>query len=257
MIAATFSASGLLAVIGLGLLAGTLIGCIGIGGVVLVPALAYLGGVPFPVAIAAAMMGYMLTGLVGTIVYARNASIRWPMALYLMGGAMPAALLGAWTSNRAPTALLETAIALLTLSSGAHAVWSRGSSDAGDRSLSPLPLSLIGAGTGFASALTGTGGPLVLVPTLLWLRLPVLTAIGLAQAIQLPIATLATIGNFRYGAPDIRLGAALAIGLAAGALIGARIAHVVPRQVLRTIVAIVLIAVGFMMIAKVAHRILP
>ena len=151
MIAATFSASGLLAVIGLGLLAGTLIGCIGIGGVVLVPALAYLGGVPFPVAIAAAMMGYMLTGLVGTIVYARNASIRWPMALYLMGGAMPAALLGAWTSNRAPTALLETAIALLTLSSGAHAVWSRGSSDAGDRSLSPLPLSLIGAGTGFAS----------------------------------------------------------------------------------------------------------
>ena len=55
MIAATFSASGLLAVIGLGLLAGTLIGCIGIGGVVLVPALAYLGGVPFPVAIAAAL----------------------------------------------------------------------------------------------------------------------------------------------------------------------------------------------------------
>ncbi|NNF80391.1 MAG: sulfite exporter TauE/SafE family protein, partial [Rhizobiales bacterium] len=60
---------GVLLVAILGLISGLSIGCIGIGGVILVPGLFYLGGIPIQTAIAAAMLGYMLTGLVGTIVY--------------------------------------------------------------------------------------------------------------------------------------------------------------------------------------------
>ena len=71
---------GLILVTILGLISGLSIGCIGIGGVILVPGLFYLGGIPIQIAIAAAMMGYVLTGVVGTVVYARNKSINWPMA---------------------------------------------------------------------------------------------------------------------------------------------------------------------------------
>src|SRR5690606_5107694 len=67
------------ALTGVGLLAGLLIGCIGVGGVILVPVLVYAFGIPIQTAIAAAMMGYILTGLIGTLVYARERSIRWDL----------------------------------------------------------------------------------------------------------------------------------------------------------------------------------
>ena len=58
-------------------LAGVLIGCIGIGGVLLVPALTYLGGIDIHVAITSCMVSYMFAGLVGAVSYARKGSIRW------------------------------------------------------------------------------------------------------------------------------------------------------------------------------------
>ena len=239
----------------LGGLAGMSIGMIGVGGVIVVPGMHYLLGIPVPTAIAAAMMGYMLTGLVGTVIYAREGSIRWSMAGWLCAGAMPAALAGAWLSNTVPGAALELLIGALTLGSGLYALAGIGT----DRTTDGAPLSgplLVGIGalTGVLSAMTGTGGPLVLVPLMIWMQMPVLTAIGLSQAVQLPIATLATAGNFAFGAPDLVMGATLAIGLAAGSLAGARLAHKAPRGVLKKVVAAMLCLVGVVILLRVGAR---
>ena len=239
---------------GLGLLSGLSIGCIGIGGVILVPGLFYLAGIPIQTAIAAAMMGYLLTGLVGTIVYAGKKSIDWSMAGWLCAGAMPAAVAGAWLSNNVPGSALEFVIGTLTIVSGLQALRGR-ADDAGRASrLSPFSLVAIGGLTGVLSAITGTGGPLVLVPVMLWLNAPVLTAIGLSQAVQLPIATLATAGNFAFGSPDVTLGAILAVALAAGSYAGAQLAHKIPQDGLKKLVASVLIAVGVMIILRILFR---
>ncbi len=241
--------------VGLGLAAGLLIGAVGIGGVILVPALVYFGGVPIHAAIAGAMMSYILTGLVGTLFYARAKSIRWNMVGSLWVGAMPAALAGAFAANVASAVLLEVLIGLLTASSGLHALASRPEDRVShSRSISNPALGLIGAMTGFVSAASGTGGPLVLVPVLMWLELPVLTAVGLSQVIQLPIALLATAGNLSYGSLDLTLGGLLAIGLAIGAWAGATIAHAVPRALLRRMVSIVLVVVGVLIFARVVAR---
>jgi len=240
----------------LGAVAGVSIGTVGIGGVMLVPGLHYLGGIPIPQAIAAAMMGYVLTGIVGTAIYARAGSIRWSMAGWLCAGAMPAALAGAWLSNTVPGAALEMVIAALTLGSGLHALFGRAAEGGSDRALGPRALLAIGAVTGVLSAITGTGGPLVLVPTMIWLRVPVLTAIGLSQAVQLPIATLATLGNFTFGEPDLRLGIVLALALAVGSAVGARLAHAVPRDILKRIVAGVLCLVGTAILFRVLSGLL-
>jgi len=114
---------------------------------------------------------------------------------------------------------------------------------------------VIGAATGFGSALSGTGGPLILVPLLIWLRFPTLVAIGLAQAIQLPIASLATAANIQTGGLDIRLGLLLAFGISFGTLIGSSFAHALPRQVLRNIVAILLTIVGAFMLAQLVFTV--
>lgn len=244
--------------VGLGLVAGLLIGAVGIGGVVLVPALVYFGHVPVHGAIAGAMASYILTGLVGTVLYAKAKSIRWDMVGWLWAGAMPAALAGAFAANAASEVLLEILIGLLTASSGIHTLLSGSNTEphAETKAISNPALALIGAVTGFASALSGTGGPLVLVPILMWLDLPVLTAVGLSQVIQLPIALLATAGNAYHGSLDPTLGALLAAGLAVGAWGGARIAHAVPRATLRRMVSVVLVVVGAFIFVKVAARIM-
>lgn len=238
----------------LAFVAGAFIGAIGIGGVILVSGLIYVAGLNAPTAIAACMMGYLLTGLVGTWVYAREGSIRWPMVGWLSLGAIPTAFAGAWATNTVSPALLELGIGLLTASAGLHALLSS-KTEAQDRTqLGPAALAAIGAPVGFGSAVTGTGGPLLLVPMLIWLDVPILTAIGLSQAIQLPIAALATIGNAVYGALDLQLGALLAVSLAAGSWIGAKIAHLTPRQTLRNVVAIVLAIVGALIVVKLGRQ---
>ena len=244
----------LIAVAGLGALAGVFIGCVGIGGVIIVPALVYIGGYSFDTAIAAAMMGYIPAGLMGAIVYSYNKSINWSMAGWLCAGAMPAAVAGAWISNNVPAVVLATLIGLLTLSSGGNALVDRKQVSTKPREFGAGLLVPIGGVTGVLSAMTGTGGPLVLVPTMLWLQAPVLTAIGLSQAVQLPLAALATLGNFMFGEPDVPLGIALGLGLACGVFAGGQLAHKLPGDILKKIVAVVLICIGLLVIVRGVYQ---
>lgn len=237
----------------LGAVAGLLIGCVGIGGVIVVPALVYLFDVPVHAALAAAMFAFVPSGIVGTAVFTRNRSIRWDMAGWTWAGAMPAAFAGAMLATTVAPAMIEAAVGLLAAASGAHALLGAGEPDA-SREAEPSNRVLLGAGTftGFASSLTGTGGPLVLIPILVWRKLPVLAAIGLAQAIQLPIAVLATAGFVVAGTLDVSIGAWIGAGIVAGTWAGARAAHALPRAVLRRIVAALLVVVGASILARAA-----
>ena len=72
----------------------------------------------------------------------------------------------------------------------------------------------------------------MLVPILISMSVPVLTAVGLSQAIQLPVAIAATFGNALYGQVDLAFGGILAASLTVGSWCGAKLAHVVPRATL-------------------------
>mgnify|MGYP002402511436 CR=1 FL=1 len=242
---------------GFGLVSGGLIGCVGVGGVILVPALVYIAGIPIKFAIAAAMFAYLLSGAVGTFAFARKKSIRWSMTLPLWLAAMPSALVGALAVNVAPGRLLELILGLMTAGSGIHALWGKPpQADVSDKNVSNGYLAMAGGVTGFLSALTGTGGPLVLIPILMWVHLPVLTAIGLAQAIQLPIAVLATAGNYYADTLHVSLGLIIGVGIVFGTWGGAWLAHVLPRETLRRIVSILLALVGGSILAKLAAGLL-
>ena|SRR5579883_916916 len=106
--------------LGLGMVAGILIGAAGIGGVILVPALIHLAHIDVHAAIAAATMSYIATGLVGTALYDRAKSIKWQMTGFLSAGAIPTALAGALVAHYVSGDWLQTAIALLAASSGMH-----------------------------------------------------------------------------------------------------------------------------------------
>ncbi|MFQ5783525.1 MAG: sulfite exporter TauE/SafE family protein [Alphaproteobacteria bacterium] len=241
---------------GLGIVVGVLIGCVGIGGVLLVPALVYLGGVEVHTAVATCMLVYLFSGTVGTLLYARRGSIDWPMAVWLCIGAMPAALLGALVMTALPGRALELLIAALVLFAGVNALAGRRAGAREQGSLEGPKLAALGALTGFGSALSGTGGPLILIPLLVWLRLPALAAVGLGQAIQIPVALLATAGNLVAGSVALALGALLAATLVGGTVAGARLAHAIPAKALERSVAGVLVLTGLFMLARLAAPLL-
>jgi hypothetical protein len=238
----------------LGITSGLMIGCIGIGGVILVPALVFLAGVPIQIGIPAAMAAYILSGLVATAVFAHNKSIRWGMAAWLCLGATPTAFAGAWAVSVVNPRLLEACLGLLTFLSGLNAMRSLNAADAPEHTVPNTSLVVVGAVTGFLSSISGTGGPLVLVPIAISMSVPVLVAVGLSQVIQLPVAIAATFGNALYGQIDLVLGGVLAASLTIGSWYGAKLAHVVPRATLRRVVSAVLVVVGAFILANVTWR---
>jgi len=241
-----------------GLAAGLLIGCVGIGGVILVPLLSYVGGVDVHTAIASAMFAYLISGAMGTIIYARHGSIRWDLTLSMWLGAMPAAFAGALLASVLSTKLLEFCIGVLTTVSGLHALRQRPEQlEDTEISLSRQTLTTAGATTGFLSALSGTGGPLVLIPILLWFHLPTLTAIGLAQAIQLPIAVLATGGNVLAGTLNVAMGCAIGVGILLGTWSGSHLAHRLPQATLRATVSGLLVVIGGLILLQLVYDLTP
>jgi hypothetical protein len=103
---------------------------------------------------------------------------------------------------------------------------------------------LIGAITGFGSAITGTGGPLILVPIIIFLGLPVLTAIGLSRAIQLPIAAFASVGNWLSGNLNFELALVVASLLVVGSFAGAMLVPRLPAEPIRKMIALLLVFFG-------------
>lgn len=245
-----------LIVLCLGLAVGALIGCIGIGGVLLVPSLTYVGGVPIHESVSASMFGYLFSGFMSAWIFARHGSIDWSSAAWLSAGAMPGAFLGAMIATWTRAEILEALIAAFVIYAGLRSLRRAETGVARATAPSHPTLLLIGAGTGLGSAMSGTGGPLLLVPTLMWLNLPILQVIGLGQAIQVPIGALATAGNIVYGRIDFALAVPLALALLLGAIAGARLAQVVTVSFLARLVGIVMLGVGALMALRSAYLLL-
>lgn len=236
-----------------GLLAGLLIGAAGIGGVILVPLLVYFAGVDIHTSIAAALAAFFVSGFVGTVVYSQRGIIQWIDFVSISLGVVPGSLIGAYTLPKINSQLLTFFIALTLIASAVRQLKSSKTAG-GDGLFREVPkhqMALVGLATGFLSVLSGTGGPLVLLPLLTWLSVPLVTAIGLSQAIQLPIAMFATVGNAFNNLVNWDLVLFLAIGLAFGSFVGAKISKQLPVYHLRTLVAFLLFGSGsYMIIAQ-------
>ena len=235
------------------LLMGALIGCVGIGGVLLPPALVYLGGLGFHAAAATSTWAFLFCAVAGTLVYSGRGSIDWRMAAWLGAGVVPAAFAGARANAALPEGLLMAILAALMVLTGADALL-RGSpgSSWGARRLGAPALLAVGAFVGFGSALTGTGGAVLLVPVLLLLRVPVLAAVGAAQVVALPVVVFSTAGFLFYGSVDFALGTAAGLMGAVGVVVGARVAHAAPAATLRRVVATALLSAGLLIAAQMA-----
>jgi uncharacterized membrane protein YfcA len=245
-----------IAIAAAGIVLGIAIGATGIGGVMLVPILILALGIDVKHAIAAALLSYLPSCLIAVVLYARRGSIPWREAWLLCLAALPAAWLGAHAASLAPAGVLEAVIGTLLLAGGLYALRPPRRVPAVRVALAPMTLLGLGGGTGFISAMTGGGGAFVLLPVLLLLDTPVLAAIGMGQAIALPIAGLSSVANLAAGLVDLELAAGLAATLTLGIAIGTPIAHALPQQRLRRLLGVVVVLAGIAMLLRTTARVL-
>lgn len=224
------------------LAAGLLVGLTGIGGVILVPVLTGIAGVPLERAIAACMLAFFFSSVYAAFIHLRRARLAWSRVVALCSAAAAGAALGAATLDFLPGVGVRLFIAVLALASGLHAL--AASHTPTGRAPGPLPLAGLGLAVGYGSAISGTGGPVMLIPILLLLRAPVNAAIALGVVSGLPITIAASAVYAAQGRIDYVLALTLTVFLLAGVAAGAKLLHRLSSRALTVAVAWTLVGVG-------------
>jgi uncharacterized membrane protein YfcA len=227
------------------LFAGLATGATSIGGILVVPALTSVGAVPVREAIAAANFSFAFTGMAAIALQRAappSSGAVPPWTLY--GAVLAGAMAGAITLPWLPLALSRSAVAVLAVLSGAMSLRAAPAGmAAGARQQVPAPV-LTGLVVGCVSAWSGTGGPILLLPILLFARVAAPLAVLAGQGVQLPIAGATTAVNLWSGQLNLMLGLALGALILGGYLAGWLLSRRLPVALLRPLLAWGLIIVG-------------
>jgi hypothetical protein len=230
-----------LALKGLGLPIGFLIGLIGIGGVLLTPALVHLFGLNIHAGISLSLASFVLAGVVGAArVTTDDARLRAGDWVFL-AAIVPAALAGALVAPSIPKESLSLIVSACVAFAGISSL--RTPAGKNDSKLAPDTLGG-GAVTGFLSVISGTGGPLICLPLLLWKGMEVRRALLLAQAAQLPVAATATLVNGYSASLDFAAAGIVGVSIVAGMLAGIGVSRKIDTGILRTCIAWSLVVAG-------------
>ena len=233
---------------------GALIGAVGIGGVLLIPALTAFAALPIQTAMATALFTFTFTGIVGTAMFQRRGSIDWSITRPVLFSALVFAFFGAWVNSIARPTALALILAGIIIFAGVYTLltWRgmRKPAFHNDTRAQRILLVAVGAITGFGSGLTGVGGPALSVPLMVLFGFPALVSIGASQVIQIVAAISGTLGNLNYGSIDFGIAAAVTLIEIAGVIVGVRMAHAVDPALLRKFVAVLCLVVGIALIVR-------
>lgn len=233
---------------------GALIGAVGVGGILLIPALEVLASLGIHQAMATALFTFIFTGVAGTVLFERKGSIDWRMTVPVCWGALVFAFGGAWLNSLARPQALLFLLAGLIIFAGAYTLVTLRTAPRLMGSVPSAPrtmlLAAVGATTGLGSGLTGVGGPALSVPLMVVLGFPALASIGTGQVIQIIAALSGTLGNLSFGSIDFRLALPVTLAEIIGVLVGVRWAHTVNHLALRRFVGLLCMAVGLFVLAR-------
>lgn len=224
---------------------GFLIGAVGVGGILLIPALVALAGLTPHQASATALFTFLFTGLLGTVLFQRRGSIDWRQAATVCAGAMIFSYLGAMASSVVEDTSLMRVIAALIIFAGAYVFIPAKKELPVAKNATRFPLLIaIGATAGFGSGFSGAGGPLFSVPLMMVSGFSPLLTIGTSQVLQIVSAMSGSIANLRYGDIQWSLVTWITIGELVGVVVGARLAHAMDSRTLKRGAGLICLTVG-------------
>lgn len=245
----------MLLLLAVSLTVGISIGAVGIGGILLIPALTALGGLGVHQAMATALFTFFFTGLVGALMFQRRGSIHWKLTVPVSLGALCCGFLGAWANSRLDGAALTLILAAIIVFAGLYTLTSHNRERTppleGRPTEQGILLGGIGAFVGFGSGLTGVGGPAISVPLMVMFGFAPLATIGVSQVVQIVASISGTAANVGYGTIDYGIALPVTVAQLVGVPLGVRIVHSVNAKLLRRSVAFICIAVGTWLVIRV------
>ena len=232
-------------------LVGLLIGAVGVGGILLIPALVALAGLTPHQASATALFTFVFTGILGTILFQRRGSIDWRQAAAVCVGAIVFSYLGAMANKAVGEIALMRVIAVLIIFAGLYVFLPGGKESPTRRNNNRLFLLIvIGAASGFGSGFSGAGGPLFSVPLMVVTGFAPLLAIGTSQVLQIVSAASGSLANLRVGDIQWPLVALVTSGELVGVFAGVKLAHSVSANTLKRGAGLICLAVGIWLLIQ-------
>lgn len=232
-----------LGLIAVGFAVGVLSAAFGIGGgFVITPLCHAVLGMPAPLAVATSMGQIPLLSLSGVWRYWQSRNIIWPLASYLLLGAIPAAQVVAYLLTQRPSAawpevfagqsvpdlILLTAFTLCIGGLGLYNLMAARSTQqrwGGPKRIGPLALVLSGLVFGGLSAMLGIGGGFFAVPLFTYFcGLSPVQAVATSLFAVFVTSALTTVHYLWLGQIYFGLSLIIAIGSIVGARVGASLA---------------------------------
>jgi len=248
------------------------------GGVLIIPFLTLVEGVPVPLAVGASIVSVVATSSASAATYVQDHLTNLRLGMFLEIGTVAGAITGAFVSVFLPASALFILFGIILLYATIVMIRARGvdfpanvrpdktsrilalGSQYEDHSLNRVvkyevtrtPLTVfIGYFAGIVSGLLGVGGGIINVPTMnLVSKVPVKVASATSNfMIGVTAAASASVYLLRGDVHPL-LAAPLIIGVAGGALLGTRVLKVTPPTRVKVAFGILLAAISLLMILK-------
>ena len=244
----------------IGFIAGVFGGLVGLGGgVVMIPMMTRLLGLPQSRAQGTSLSIVVVAGLAGAMAYARAGNVDVTAALILAVTASLSARAGARTCSVLPEWKLQRLFGCLLLVVSALLIAKPHLGGLAVMTLAGWPalaaLALTGLATGFVMGLLGIGGGAFLIAGMvLFVGMGQHTAQGSSLLSMVPAAAVGAYTHWRLGNVVTGILPGLAAGIVLGSFLGGTVANVLPEQALRVLFAAVLIWLGVGLIRKSRQR---
>ena len=243
--------------LGVGLVSGFLSGIIGMGGaLLLVPALAFIVGMPFKLATGTASLHGLAVGLFGYLVHGRFGTVDVRVGLAGGAGSVVGGIVGALISgylDAAGVQVVYLGAVVLSLVLLLVPVSTAPAGPSGRVSHADAKATGLGALSGVVAGNIGAGGNFMLIPLSRWaLKMPIHRAIGTSMLISIFSAIAATGGKALLGQIPWMQALLVVTGSALGTIFGARMTRRIPARILRG----VLIAMLLLLLARTSADLL-
>lgn len=260
--------SAALAVATAGFLVGVVVGLTGMGGgALMTPALIFLGVGDAPTVVTADLTAAAVYKTGGAVVHGRHGSPHLRLALWLVLGSVPMALLGPHVVSRAvPAGDLDRVLKLcigfaLLFAAATYALrlylnlrrmrTGRHTGDA-DPVVRPVPTLLVGALGGLLVGVTsvGSGSVIMIALLLLYPGLSAVRLVGTDLVQAVPLVLAAALSNIALHGLDLAITVPLVLGSVPGTVLGSLIAPRVRQSVIRRGIVVVLVTSGVALLDK-------
>ena len=242
-----------------GLAAGLLSGIFGVGGgILIVPGLVFLARMDQRTSHGTSLAAVLPIAASSLVTYWVHDHVDWPIAAWLVVGALIGAVVGTALLNVLPHRTLAMAFSVVLLVSAVRLFVSmgaegRGAIDAG----SAIALVVIGLVTGVLSGLLGVGGGVIMVPAMMMmLHVEGVVAKGTSLAVIIPTAAMGTWRNRSKDNVDLRAAGVVAtsgiVAAVAGGWIAARLSDSVSNYLFATL--LIVVAVRLLLQARRERR---